>query len=168
MPVAEGRTAGAASDGAGPGAAAWVGAATGRCAAGNRKKHPSQEAETPGLRFLRFWENPESLTQPSCVLQLDLEHLHGSGDDHLAGPCPAPRQDLPPQGQMSGAKQWVTTLPVSHLDWYKNWSFKYESPFLPWREKKDHQEVIIMSFKVKTPRIKFIYENKSHNSVLKF
>ena len=44
----------------------------------------------------------EQLTDSSCVLQLDLQHLHRGGDDHLTGPSPTPGQHLPPQGQMPG------------------------------------------------------------------
>lgn len=40
------------------------------------------------------------LTEPSCVLQLDLQHLHGRGDHHLAGTSSTPCQHLPPQGQI--------------------------------------------------------------------
>lgn len=40
----------------------------------------------------------DQLTEPSCILQLDLKHLHGSCDHHLAGASPTPCQHLPPQG----------------------------------------------------------------------
>lgn len=50
-----------------------------------------------------FWTAKQfrkRLTEPSCILQLDLKHLHGCGDHHLAGTCSTPRQHFPPQGQI--------------------------------------------------------------------
>lgn len=43
---------------------------------------------------------PEALTDAACVLQLDLQHLHGGGHDHLAGAGPAARQHLLQQRQL--------------------------------------------------------------------
>lgn len=43
---------------------------------------------------------PHSLTEAACVLELDLQHLHGGGHDHLARAGPAARQHLLKQGQL--------------------------------------------------------------------
>lgn len=43
-------------------------------------------------------------TNPSCILQLDFEHLHGSSDDHLAGTRATACQHLPQQRQLLPAQ----------------------------------------------------------------
>lgn len=44
-------------------------------------------------------------TNSPCILQLDFEHLHGSGDNHLAGTCATARQHLPQQCQLFPARR---------------------------------------------------------------
>lgn len=62
------------------------------------------------------------LTDAACVLQLDLQHLHGGGHDHLAGACPTAGQHLLRQGQLLPAverppavRRHVGELPAPRL-----------------------------------------------------
>lgn len=45
-------------------------------------------------------------TNSACILQLDFEHLHGSGDNHLAGPSPTTSKHFLQQCQLLPGKRW--------------------------------------------------------------
>lgn len=56
-------------------------------------------------------------TNASCILQLDFEHLHGSGDNHLAGARATACQHLLQQRQLFPAQGKERESPSEEVAW---------------------------------------------------
>lgn len=64
-------------------------------------------------------------TNASRVLQLDFEHLHGSGDNHLAGTCTTACQHLPQQCQLFPAQRKESLS--EEVVWNNTWAAGYKA-----------------------------------------